>query len=291
MAEQNLMNMSPAELVKALMNDNSLVSEFDRLCLWDKFVPFDWSKILSVPKFIEKAKEYSHGWVGLLSIKPELKQECGYWRKFNSSDWSELLSAQSQFADKCTEYNGWKEFDSDDWRILLSVQPQFADKCTEYKGWEKFYSSDWNLLKAQPQFWIYCPEESAHKIKEDPNKAKECKCLNKISHAEWCKILSIHPSLADKCKKWRWFDSADWRDLLSSQPQFADKCSEYNGWKKFRYRDWSNLLSSQPQFADKCPDKMYDEFSQEEWAELEAQHPNVFEEKHSLSTLRKLARD
>ena len=58
MAEQNLMNMSPAELVEALMNDNSLVSEFDRLCLWDKFVPFDWSKILSVPKFIEKAKEY-----------------------------------------------------------------------------------------------------------------------------------------------------------------------------------------------------------------------------------------
>ena len=203
---------------------------------WENFHSGDWSNLLSSQlQFTEKAKEYLHGWVGLLSIKPELANECKCWKKLNYWHWCDLLKAQ----------------------------PQFVDKCTEYKGWGKFRSRDWSdLLKSQPQFWIYCPEESAHKIKEDPNKAKECKCLNKISHAEWCKILSIHPSLADKCKKWRWFYSSD----------------------------WSYLLKSQPQFADKCPDKMYDEFSQEEWAELEAQHPNVFEEKHSLSTLRKLAK-
>lgn len=80
--------------------------------------------------------------------------------------------------------------------------------------------------------------------------------------AEWCEILSIHPSLADKCKKWRWFDSDDWR----------------------------NLLKAQPKFADKCTDKIYDQFSQKNWAELEAKHPGVFEDKHMLSTLRKLAK-
>ena len=143
MAEQNLMNMSPAELVEALMNDNSLVSEFDRLCLWDKFVPFDWSKILSVPKFIEKAKEYSHGWVGLLSIKPELANECECWENFDSWDWSNLLKSQPQFADKCTEYNGWNElneFDSWNWCNLLKSQPQFADKCDK---WNEFTLKDW----------------------------------------------------------------------------------------------------------------------------------------------------
>jgi len=55
--------------------------------------------------------------------------------------------------------------------------------------------------------------------------------------------------------------------------------------------DWSYLLYAQPQFADKCSDKMYDKFSQKVWSELEATHPNVFEEKHMLSNHRKLAKD
>ena len=141
MAEIDLTKMTPAELVEALIKDNSLTSKFDRGCLWEDFDSENWSHLLSSqPQFTEKAKEFEAGWVGLLSIKPEL--------------------------------------------------------------------------------------------------ANECEC-----------------------------------------------------WEKFRFWDWSNLLKSQPQFADKCPDKIYDQFSQEQWAELEAQHPNVFEEKHSLSTLRKLARD
>ena len=52
----------------------------------------------------------------------------------------------------------------------------------------------------------------------------------------------------------------------------------------------SLLGLDQPQFADKCPNKIYDQFSQGEWAKLEAQHPGVFEDKHMLSTLRKLAK-
>ena len=196
MAEIDLTKLTSAELVEALIKDNSIASEFDRLYLWKKFDSDDWSHLLSSqPQFTEKAKEYSHGWAGLLSIKPELANECECWEKFYSWQWSGLLETQPQFADKCTEYNGWKEFDSDDWSELLSVQPHFADKCTEYKGWEEF-------------------------------------------------------------------DSSDWR----------------------------NLLKAQPQFADKCPDKIYDEFSQEQWAELEAKHPEIFKDKHMLSTLRKLAK-
>ena len=75
--------------------------------------------------------------------------------------------------------------------------------------------------------------------------------------------------------------------LTIGATQFADKCYK---WETFDYYDWSPLLSSQPQFADKCPDKIYDQFSEENWRALEAKHPGVFEDKHMLSTLRKLAK-
>ena len=139
MAETDLTKMTSAELVEALIKDNSLASEFDRLNLWQNFDPWEWSNLLSAqPQFAEKAKEYSHGWVGLLSIKPELANECEYWEKFGSWNWCDLLSAQPQFADKCTKYKGWEKFGSANWSDLLKAQPQFADKCTKYKGWEKF---------------------------------------------------------------------------------------------------------------------------------------------------------
>ena len=443
MAETDLTKMTSAELVEALIKDNSLAEEFDHLNLWEAFNSDDWCELLTAqPQFAEKAKEYSHGWVGLLSIKPELANECECWEKFYSWHWCDLLSAQPQFADKCTKYKGWEKFGSANWSDLLSAQPQFADKCTKCKGWEKFYSWNWSdLLKAQPQFadkctkyngweeinssnwykllstqpqfadkctkyngwkkiypldrlkliesqpqlWIYYPEKSIKKIKEDPTKAKECKCWERFHSRDCSELLSIHPQFADKCNwtemrannydeydedeykdfeywkaecgedysenwknlllqhpqlaeyftdalwdefsqeqwtkllksqpqftekakeysggwvvilqsnpelaeqcdKWDEFASYNWRDLLTAQPQFADKCYK---WETFDYYDWSPLLSSQPQFADKCPDKIYDQFSEENWRVLEAKHPGVFEDKHMLSTLRKLAK-
>lgn len=91
--------MSSSDLVDALIKDDSLTSELDRLDLWGKF---------------------------------------------DSSDWSNLLKSQPQFADKCIEYKDWEEFHSWNWRNLLSYQPQFSDKC---KKWHWFKPLDWvNLL-------------------------------------------------------------------------------------------------------------------------------------------------
>jgi len=47
MAETDLTKMTSAELVKALIKDNSLTSKFDRLNLWEKFDSFDWINLLS----------------------------------------------------------------------------------------------------------------------------------------------------------------------------------------------------------------------------------------------------
>ena len=167
-----------------------------------------------------------------------------YWKKEYgidySEDWSNLLLRHPQLAEYFTNAL-WDEFSPVEWTELLKAQPQFADKCTKYKGWEKFDSWHWwDLLSSQPQF---------------TEKAKEYS-------SSWAWRLSIKPELAKECK-----------------------C-----WGKFYYWDWIKLLKSQPQFADKCPNKIYDRLSQEDWEVLEALHPGVFEDKHMLSTLRKLAK-
>ena len=41
--------------------------------------------------------------------------------KLNGSDWSNLLTKQPQFADKCP----WDKFEAQDWTSLLKIQPQF----------------------------------------------------------------------------------------------------------------------------------------------------------------------
>ena len=69
MTEKNAKNMEPADLLNALMSDNTLASEFDRLDLWGKLYSISWNYLLkNQPHFIDKAKEYSHGWAGLLAI-------------------------------------------------------------------------------------------------------------------------------------------------------------------------------------------------------------------------------
>ena len=173
MTEKTLKNMKQADLLEALMSDNTLAFEFDRLGLLQKFYAISWSYLLiNQPHFIDKAKEYSHGWAGILAIKPELAKECKCWRKFDSLDWVNLLRYQPQFADKCTEYNGWNElneFDSWNWCHLLKSQPQFADKCDK---WNEFTLKDWRGL-----------------LFEHPQLADKCKKWDKTDSENWCELI------------------------------------------------------------------------------------------------------
>ena len=170
MTEETLKNMEPADLLNALMSDNTLASEFDRLELWGKLYSISWSHLLKTqPHFIDKAKGYSHGWAGLLAIKPDLAQECRCWKEFDSLDWVDLLRFQPQFANKC---NKWEAFDGWNWRDLLKSQPQFVDKYNKYDGWEKMDSENWcKLLKSQPQFQVYAvnhsPDSLVQKVEQN----------------------------------------------------------------------------------------------------------------------------
>lgn len=73
------------------------------------------------------------------------------------------------------------------------------------------------------------------------------------------------------------------------------RANDFDEWKE-KYgegysRGWKNLLLKQPQLAEYFTDVLWDGFSQENWRALKAKHPGVFEDKHMLSTLRKLAED
>lgn len=73
-----------------------------------------------------------------------------------------------------------------------------------------------------------------------------------------------------------------------------DEYDDFEDWKaecgEDYSEDWKELLFEHPQLAEYFTDTLWNGFSEEQWKILEALHPGVFEEKHTLSTLRKLAK-
>ena len=360
MVEKDLTRLSSAELVKALIKDNSLASEFDRLYLWDEIDPWGWCNLLSAqPQFADKCPDKMYyqfsqeQWRELLKAQPQFADKCTKyygWDKFEDWIWSSLLSVLPQFwiycpkesvnkikkdPTKANECKCWDRFKPSDWLILLESQPQFADKCTKYKCWGKFYSGDWyellkaqpqfiekakeypfswpgllqikpelanecewwettfdpwgwsNLLKSQPQLWVYSPQESVKKIKEDPNKAEECKCWDRIDSENWSHLLSSQPQFANKC---------NWSKMRANNydEYDEDEDGDFDDWEEEcgedYSEDWKNLLLEHPRLAEYFTDTLWDGFSQKQWAKLESKYPEIFKDKHMLSTLRKLAK-
>lgn len=150
----------------------------DRCDVWKEFDEEGWSELLSVqPQLTDEAKKYVLGWEAILKRNPKFVRESansklagefakwGYW---NGEDLCGYLSSwpQSQLVGLCDKVNVWKNFDSYNWSELLSAQPQFADRCDKVNGWEEFYSWNWSeLLSVQPQFANRC--DKSKRMKND----------------------------------------------------------------------------------------------------------------------------
>ena len=119
------------------------------------------------------------------------------------------------------------------------------------------------------------------------NTFDELQFWTKLSATNWIYLLIYAPQYASKCKRWKEFKIDEWVCLLSKQPQFVGKCKKF---KSFKVKDWFELFKSRPEFANHCPDDIYDKFSKGHWIHLEIKYPEIFKEKHMLSTLRKLAK-
>ena len=77
MAETDLTKMTSAELVEALIKDNSLVSQFDSFSLWELIENTDWLKlVLERPTFYKKMSGIA-------------------W--FSASEWVELIIKNKNF--------------------------------------------------------------------------------------------------------------------------------------------------------------------------------------------------
>ena len=111
---------------------------------WEAFSTDDWEDILcEQPQFLEKAKEYTKGWIALLIKNPEIESECGKWEEFYTQDWRDLLRKQPQFADK---YDKWEEFSVLNWKTLLLAQPQFVNNCPD-TIYDEFSPADWKIFE------------------------------------------------------------------------------------------------------------------------------------------------
>lgn len=269
---RDLKAMVIVKLRNAIISDPSLALEFDNLNLWDKFDEHDWSEILSIhPQFADRCNKWAEFsafmWLEILRFHPQFANRCINWEHLVSyydcsSSIAYCLSFQPQLIEKlkgCNYFLG--KIEKEDWVYLLKCRPELIENCTKL---QRFSSTEWSdILSVQPQLWVYSSGKTAEKIIENPNKINESKCVNRIKANAWSEILSYHPELADRCKKWRFFSGMN--------------CY--------------NLLKVQPQFADKCPDCAYDQFTKEQWDELETKNPEVFSNRRMLSTLRKLAKN
>ena len=288
----------------------SLKPEYSEHC--NKWNDFSFDNLLTLlipyPQFFDKYDKWdnlsSTNWSRLLASLPQFADKCNSWNKFDPTDWSRLLANQPQFANRCPY---WKDFTSSQWANILKSQLQFIKKAKTCgkKGWLA-------ILQTHPEY------------------SEKYKHWDKFSAKDWLKLLSIRPRYADKCTKWHLFKTANWERLLSKHPQFADKCEIWHKfkrqtiaelvhknpqlwvyspkeslkrikknhaegkqckcWDRIAPSDFFDLLIKHPQFADKCPGITYDTFSQSQWNELEAKHPEIFKEQHMLSTLRKIAK-
>ena len=261
-------------------------------------------------------------WVALLSIYPHLVDkfhncsDCSF-EDFSIEDWVNLLEKQTSFIKKA------KEFVDGQTAILMLFPEMIKDFHYDF---ESFESLNWDfVLNVQPQLWKYCPKVSIAMMKSDVAKESECLCWDWFSikdwfelalinpacekicwedfnEEQWVRILSEYPLLADKCDLWQYFDSHNWNSLLLTQPRFILNCDwnyiieelsdlEDSDQDKDDIAEcWSDILWYNPKLLEFFPEEVLDLLSFEQWSELEAKHPGVFEEKHMLSSLRKLCK-
>lgn len=262
-------------------------------------------------------------WCELLKKIPSLYIHCPILDKFHSRDWADIINANIEIAyltdiwQSPSRYSNYNY--TDQIAIIANILLRQKDLIKIFKCWHilsepycdiilfhypEYYihfglSTQKKSIFKNSHLWKYPTLESYYKALENKKETylnQEWESALKQKRWEfnvrvWEDILSIRPEFSDKCNKWGWITPEALSSILSAQPQFADKCTKCKGWEKFGSANWLDLLKAQPQFADKCPDKIYDQFSEENWRALEAKHPGVFEDKHMLSTLRKLARD
>lgn len=123
-------NYSKEEWVGILIKHPELANKCTEHKGWEKFYVIDWHFLLEEqPHLVDFAIKYPIGASVAIGLDSDFAKNCKNWGKFDGSNWANLLIAQPQFSEKCTEYNGWEKFNCVSWSMLLEKQPLFKEKC------------------------------------------------------------------------------------------------------------------------------------------------------------------
>lgn len=111
-----------------------------------------------IKKVNEGERLNTREWSELIIARPEFADKCD-WSLFDGYDLASILTARPEFADKCD----WRELDGDDWAWLLAVRPEFANRC----DWSKLSKWEWSyLVFSRPDmvFSFHLPNDEACEV-------------------------------------------------------------------------------------------------------------------------------
>ena len=219
----------------------------------------------------------------LISNYPEIfnKLSNDNIKKFNCTDWVEIIQKQPKLIDQCNIIN---KFTKNDWITILKKQPQLT---CEYKDFYNNFSwSDiYYLIKNNKKILDYININEIKILNENISdiislypKMIESIDKNKISISQWVEILKDQPKLIELCPvvdKIKEYPYQNIVELVSKQPKFVDMLPSVDKLekkdlvklvknrpqlieelnidiKKFEAYDWANILIDQPKLIDKC---------------------------------------
>ncbi len=211
------------------------------------------------------------------------------WGRLSDNDWTSLLAAQPQFAEKCddetltrlakakTSPEGEDSSDADDeddikTRRLVRklIQKPDSARLRDLDFLREMLDADgWTeLLSKQPNFITHLQ-------------------TGFLTGGHWARLLIRQPWLANRCE-WGCMRGCDIAAVLSVHPEIADVspmrfssfwlpqpiCPVHIDWARLQDGDWARLLAAQPRFAAQCP-KAFGELrlAPDDWAAVLARRP------------------
>ncbi len=239
MAETDLTKLTSAELVEALIKDNSLVSQFDSFSLWQLIENKDWLRLVLVRPILYKKMSgiawfSASEWVELIVNNKNFIDVCTKWESFSTEDWMCLLPIVDEIHFK--KCKCWKKFTIDNWVDVLSKYPNFASKC---KIFDDFKEKHWKiLLPKQPDLWTYSKKQSRKNIMQT-GVVSDGLSLKSLSADDWKKLIKQNRKNFEKLGSLKIFSLDESVELLQLKDSLI--IEKFDRWEELSKAQWDKL--------------------------------------------------
>ena len=239
MAEKDLIKITSKELVEALIEDDTLIAEFDHLCLWELIENKDWLRLVLVRPILYKKMSgiawfSASEWVELIVNNKNFIDVCTKWESFSTEDWMRLLPIVDEIHFK--KCKCWKKFTIDNWVDVLSKYPNFASKC---KIFDDFKEKHWKiLLPKQPDLWTYSKKQSRKNIMQT-GVVSDGLSLKSLSADDWKQLIKQNPKNFEKLGSLKIFSLDECVELLQLKDSLI--IEKFDRWSELSKAQWDKL--------------------------------------------------